>query len=139
MLMPYDYDQLRTKFVKSDGLAPIDSEILFLKNFDQDDEFFHATSQIDPGLRIKIERGEFIELERLLPRERVQNRGNDDLIKQLYQLITQGTSNYLEQPVPKSGKINNIRKWDQAFRVFGAIYILMLILNVHQRYGSTYM
>ena len=68
--MPYDYDKLRTRFVKPDGLAPLDSEILFLRNFDQDDEFFHVTSQIDPGLRIKIERGEFIDLERLLPREK---------------------------------------------------------------------
>ena len=63
LLMPYDYEKLRDKFVKPDGLAPIDSEILFLRNFDQDDEFFHVTSQIDPSLRIKIERGEFIDLE----------------------------------------------------------------------------
>ena len=29
MLMPYDYDKLRSKFVRDDGLAPLDSEILF--------------------------------------------------------------------------------------------------------------
>ena len=67
LLMPYDYDKLRSKFVKPDGLAPIDSEILFLRNFDQDDGFFHVTSQIDLSLQIKIERGNFIDLERLLP------------------------------------------------------------------------
>ena len=123
LLMPYDYEQLRTKFVKPEGLAPLDIEILFLRNFDQDDKFFHVTSQIDPSLRIKIERGEFIDLERLLPCDRIGNRsGNDDLNKQLYQLITQGTNNYLEPPVPRNGKINSIRKWDQAFRVFAAIY-----------------
>ena len=123
MTMPYDYDQLRSKFVKPEGLAPIDSEILFLRNFDQDGEFFHVTSQIEPNLRGKIECGEFIELERLLPRERSFGRnGHDDLNRQLYQLITQGTSNYLEPPVPKNGKISNVRKWDQAFRVFAAIY-----------------
>ena len=70
ILMPYDYEKLCNKFVHDDGLAPIDSEILFLWNFDQDDEFFHVTSQIEPSLRIKIERGEFVDLERLLPRER---------------------------------------------------------------------
>ena len=123
MLLPYDYDKLRNKFVKPEGLAPIDNEILFLRNFDQDDEFFHITSQIDPSLRVKIERGKFIELERLLPRDRSLNRSHsDDLNKQLYQLITQGTNNYLEQPVSRNRKINNIRKWDQAFRVFAAIY-----------------
>ena len=55
MLMPYDYEKLRSKFVKPEGLAPIDNKILFLRNFDQDDEFFHITSQINPGLRTKIE------------------------------------------------------------------------------------
>ena len=121
ILMPYDYDKLRTRFVKPEGLAPIDGEILFLRNFDQDDEFFHVTSQIEPGLRAKIEHGEFIELERLLPRERIGSK-SDDLNRQLYQLITQGTNNYLEPPMPKTGKINSIKKWDQAFRVFAAIY-----------------
>ena len=44
MLMPYDYEKLKSKFVKPEGLAPIDNEILFLRNFDQDNEFFHITS-----------------------------------------------------------------------------------------------
>ena len=123
MLLPYDYDKLRSKFVKPEGLAPLDSEILFLQNFDQDDEFFHVTSEIEPSLRAKIERGEFVDLERLLPKDRNSRLGSDDLNKQLYQLITQGTNNFLEPPMPKTnGKINSIRKWDQAFRVFAAIY-----------------
>ena len=123
MMMPYDYDKLRSKFVKPEGLAPLDSEILFLRNFDQDDEFFHVTSQIEPTLRGKIERGEFIELERLLPKDRFGNKAaGDELNKHLFQLITQGTSNYLEPPISKNGKINSIKKWDQAFRVFMAIY-----------------
>ena len=122
MLLPYDYEKLRTKFIKPEGLAPIDNEILFLRNFDQDDEFFHITSQIDPSLRTKIERGEFVDLERLLPKDRTLGKPQDDLNRQLYQLITQGTSNFLEAPVPRTGKINNIQRWDQAFRVFAAIY-----------------
>ena len=35
LLMPYDYDKLRSKFVKPEGLGPIDSEILCLRNFDR--------------------------------------------------------------------------------------------------------
>ena len=120
--MPYDYEQLRSRFVKPEGLASIDNEILFLCNFDQDDEFFHITSQIDPGLRLKIERGEFIELERLLPRDRSGRNSSDDLNRQLFQLITQGTNSYIDPPAPKTGKINSVRKWDQAFRIYAAIY-----------------
>ena len=122
MIMPYDYDKLRSKFVRPEGLGPIDREIMFLRNFDQDDEFFHVTSQIEPCLRSKIEKGEFVELEQLLPKDRVVGGKNEDLNRQLYQLITQGTNNFVDPPVPKTGKINSIRKWDQAFRVYAAIY-----------------
>ena len=123
MIMPYDYEKLRSKFVKPEGLVPLDGEILFLRNFDQDDEFFHIMSQIEPGLRLKIKKGEFVELEKLLPKDKSMGRsGQDDLNKQLYQLITQGTGNYLEPPIPRNGKISGIRKWDQAFRVYAAIY-----------------
>ena len=73
-------------------------------------------------MRLKIERGEFIDLERLLPKERASNRGQDDLNRQLFQLITQGTNTFIEQPVSKSGEINSIRKWDQAFCIYAAIY-----------------
>ena len=86
--------------------------------------FFHVTSQIEPALHSKIEREEFIELERLLPKDKIPGlrSGADDLNKQLFQLITQGTNSYLDPPAPKGGRINSIRKWDQAFRVFAAIY-----------------
>ena len=122
MIMPYDYQKLKERFVKPEGLARLDSKILFLRNFNQDDEFLHVTSQIEPSLRVKIERGEFVELERLLPQDRSSGSRGDDLNRQLFQLITQGTNSYLEQPTPKTGKINSIIKWDQAFRVFAAIY-----------------
>ena len=96
---------------------------MILRNFNQDDEFFHITSQIDPNLRQKIERGEFIELERLLPKDEFgSSLGSDHLNNQLFQLITQGTNSYLEAPHAKTAKINSIRKWDQAFRVYVAIY-----------------
>ena len=123
MLLPYDYEKIKSRFVKPDGLAPLDRDIMFLRNFDQDDEFFHITSQIEPNFRSKIEKGEYIELERLLPKDRSSlNNKSDDLNRQLFQLITQGTNSYVDQPTPKTGKINNIRKWDQAFRVYAAIY-----------------
>ena len=58
-----------------------------------------------------------------MPRDRFGTKsGADDINKHLFQLITQGTNNYMELPIPKTGKINSICKWDQAFRVFVAIY-----------------
>ena len=35
-----------------------------------DDDFFHLTCHVDPSLVSKIEKGEFIDLERLLPKDR---------------------------------------------------------------------
>ena len=134
MIMPYD--KLRSKFVKPEGLAPIDSKILFLHNFDQDDEFFHVTSQIDPSLRVKIERGEFIDLERLLPKD--GSRPGDDLNRQLYQLITQGTISWKLLRYPNLGKLiafENGTKHSECM----LLSIPMLIRNGHLKYGSTYM
>ena len=52
LIMPYDYDKLWSTFVKPEGLAPLDNEILFLCNFDHENEFVHNTSQIEPGQRV---------------------------------------------------------------------------------------
>ena len=45
-----------------------------------DDEFFHLTCHIDKQLSNKIERGEFVDLEKLLPKERggIPNPGSVD-------------------------------------------------------------
>ena len=40
---------------------------------DADDDFFHVTCHIDTALREKIEKGEFVDLEKLLPRSGGQN------------------------------------------------------------------
>ena len=36
-----------------------------------DDDFFHLTCHIDPNLIHKIEKGEFVELEKLLPKDKL--------------------------------------------------------------------
>ena len=41
-----------------------------MQSLDDDDEFFHVTCHIDQNTRNKIAHGEFIHLEKLLPRDR---------------------------------------------------------------------
>ena len=36
-----------------------------------DDDFFHLTCHIEPSLIPKIEKGEFVELEKLLPKDKI--------------------------------------------------------------------
>ena len=42
----------------------------FLQKLDDDDEFFHVTCHISPGVQSKIAKGEFIDLEQLLPKDK---------------------------------------------------------------------
>ena len=46
-----------------------------------DDNFFHLTCHIDPNLIHKIEKGEFIELEKLLPKDKLGRNGDDNRLE----------------------------------------------------------
>ena len=84
----------------------------------EDDEFFHLTCHVDNSLRAKIERGEFIELEKLLPKgKNFSQRFSEDTRMQL--VNREGYSYWI--PAEKE-KINSVHKWEQAFRIYAAIY-----------------
>ena len=88
---------------------------------DNDDDFMHVTCHIDDVLRQKIGRGEFVDLERLLPKSRAQTMAgtaDDDI-----QVIRKDGSKFiLPGGDSKDNRINNIRRWEQAFRVYAAVY-----------------
>ena len=85
---------------------------------DSDDEFFHVTCHIENGLKQRIEKGEFVDLDKLLPKNRSQVV--TDSSKRLQLMYKDGEA-FLGAP-ESDNKINSIRKWDQAFRVYAAIY-----------------
>ena len=70
----------------------VENNAYFQEDVKDDDDYFHLTCHVDSSLVSKIERGEFVELEKL-----VQNKN-------------------------KSRSITGIRKWEQAFRVYAAVY-----------------
>ena len=86
----------------------------FSQNLDVDDRFFHVTCHIDDGLKAKIESGEYVDLEKLLLKVRARNENKLDLV------YKDGHSYFI--PAPSESKINGIRKLEQAFRVYAAIY-----------------
>ena len=114
-MVPFNFKELREKFVMDSGLAPVDAEIKWLRNFDQDDKFFHVTCQVDDQLKRKIGRGEYVELDRLLPND--QAAGSNVRLadeEKLMQFVVRGDQQYFK--AADSGKrITNIRKWDQVF------------------------
>ena len=84
-----------------------------------DDNFLHVTCHIEPNLRDKIARGEFIELERLLPKQRGSyGQMNDDNRMNIVQ--RDGQTFFV--PAQNPQRISSIRKWEMAFRVYATIY-----------------
>ena len=81
-----------------------------------DDEFFHVTCHIDASLRDKIEHGLYVDLEKLLPKHR--GSGSDDTEMKL--VFREGKSYFV--PVQGAARINSVRRWEQAFRIYAAIY-----------------
>ena len=110
----------------------IDSIKRSFKDGDNDDELFHITCHVDPMLKQKIQKGEFIDLERLLPKSRTQIMMDDNTPE----YINSNGTTYLIPQNEKFNKISNIRKWDQAFRVYAAT--VNPILTDLLRYGNMY-
>ena len=98
-------------------LTEVDEHIIRLRELDNDDDFFHVTCHLDPVIKAKIEVGDFVDLEKLLPKE----RGGliDSRNEQLMELVSKGDSTYL---TVDDTKMNGIRKWEQAFQIYAAVY-----------------
>ena len=115
---------MKANLVAPKGMLPIkiDSNIRMLRNLDNDDDFFHASCHVAQALRSKIESGEYIELDKLLPREKAIGTFTieDDRVQPI-QLMTRNGLTYLT-PSNTESKITNLCKWDQAFRVYSTIY-----------------
>ena len=84
----------------------------------QDNKFYHVTCHVEAKLKQKIQQGEFVELETLIPKSRGQQLKEDE---RLQQFVTKGGFTYWAPP-ERENKIASVRKWEQAFRVFAAIY-----------------
>ena len=85
-----------------------------------DDDFFHLICYIDPALIHKIEKGEFVELDKSLPRNRNSN-GNFRNDEDRFEWVQRDGGTFLV-PAARDNRITGIRKWEQAIRVYATIY-----------------
>ena len=87
-----------------------------------DDDFFHLTCHIDNALKGKIEKGEYVDLDKLLPKERNSLDGNPTYTNETkLEWVRSEGSTYLV-PAKKNSRINCFRRWEQAFRVYATVY-----------------
>ena len=89
-----------------------------LEDDEDDDDYFHLTCQVDKTLKAKIELGEFVELEKLLPKRRTKNGSDDNRLE----WVSRDGMTFLAPAQDRDNQINGIRRWQQAFRVYAAIY-----------------
>ena len=115
-------EKFKANLVAPTGTLPIkiDSDIELLRKFDNDDDFFHISCHVDQSLRAKIEKGEFIELERLLPNDRAAG-GISMTQESRLGLVHEGGEMFLA-PARKTNRINSVRCWDDAFRIYATIF-----------------
>ena len=93
-------------------------QIRYLRYLEQDDDdFFHTTCHIEQSIRERIEKGLFVELEKLL-QKRTQFEPKDNRL----QLINRDGMSYFVPYTDRESKIDNIKRWEQAFRVYTTIY-----------------
>ena len=82
-----------------------------------DDDFFHLTCHVDGTLISKIEKGEFVELEKLLPKDKKRKADENRL-----EWVHQEGYTYLAPVADRMNKINSFRRWEQAFRVYATMH-----------------
>ena len=99
------------------GAPPVDD------NFN-DDRYCNATQgtkHVDETVAIKIGKGGFVELDKIVPRFKDLRQVNDDQRFQL-KINKEGQSYYVPMEDKEAIKINSFGRWEQAFRVYAAIY-----------------
>ena len=70
-----------------------------------DDQFFHITCHIDQAIKNKIEKGEFVELEKLLPKDPTKRLMDETRME----LVNKDGATYFIPMLDREGRINNVR------------------------------
>ena len=83
-----------------------------------DERYLSIGGHLDEQVRSKIISGEYVEFEKLLPRDRI--RSEED---QRMQIVNRGNQTFWVPYRENTQSIHNFGKWEQAFRVFTNVYV----------------
>ena len=106
-----------------------------------DNKYFLSTCHLDEALKQKIRNGEFVELEKLLPRQ-VKYKHEDERID----IVSREGKSFFMQKYDRDACISGIKKWDEAFRIYMAVYteanptrgaeLVQYMHNIHTAYSA---
>ena len=96
----------------------IDLSRSFVHSAMVDENYLIVAAHVDEHTQVKIEKGQYVDLARLIPRDRLDEE--DDNTMQM--VVKQGKTFWKPSSLYEGVTINNIAKWEQAFRVFADIY-----------------
>ena len=94
-----DFNNFQAKMLDSENIPNIGAGV-------SDDDFFHLTCFIDPTLIHKIEKGQFVELEKLLPKDKLGKSEENRL-----EWVQKDGGTFLV-PAQKDSKISSFHKWE---------------------------
>ena len=83
-----------------------------------DGHYFTSTSHVEEKCEKKCYRGRFVEMEEILPKNK--NRLSDETNR--FNLIHKKNGSVYAVPAKEETKITNVRRWDQAFRIYSTLY-----------------
>ena len=105
------------------GKSPNDSRVdsAYARAILIDKNYKQVASHVDEVLRQKIKAGEYIDFVRLVPRDRVLQEEDHQMV-----MVQKGEDTFYVPAWARdrdTGGINSYFKWEQAFRVFSNIYL----------------
>ena len=113
-----DAEQFRATLLPPKGNdVNLSNRVIAGQSLDMDDEFFHVMCHVEVTLKEKIERGEFVDLERLLLREGARIEDERPI-----RLVERNGETFVAPSAKQANKITGLRKWDQAFCIYAAIF-----------------
>ena len=80
--------------------------------------FFHHSSHLDNAIILKIEKGKYIELEKLLPKDKIIHSDG-----RLQMILNEGSGYMQLKPITERDPpaINSLHRWEQAFEIYATI------------------
>ena len=98
-----------------DDIGQLGQKFEFVAKIDQ--EYLSIGSHVDEGMRDRIQRGEYMDFAKLLPKDRITTVEDDGRME-----LIMRNGKFYWVPVTESVAINCFSKWEQAFRIYANIY-----------------